>query len=102
MIKRGKILASDGIQLEGRNVIKVWIKEENSKYLGILQSKDIQRTTVEKKASVDKLHKLSKILKSKLNCVNTIEAINTWTIPVIQYNCRIIDRRQTELDALDR
>ena len=48
------------------------------------------------------MKRVRKILKSKLNGGNTIQAINSWAIPVIRYTAGVIDWTKLELDELDR
>ena len=40
---------------------------------------------------------IHKILKSKLNGGNTIQAINNWRVPVIRYTAGIVDWTIAEL-----
>ena len=47
------------------------------------------------------MKRVRKILKSKLNGGNTIQAINSWAIPVIRYTAGVTDWTRLELDELD-
>ena len=42
------------------------------------------------------------VLKYELNARNRIAAINTITVPLVLYSCRIIDWKQDEIQDLDR
>ena len=43
-----------------------------------------------------------KILKTSLNSVNTIQAINTFAVPSISYGFQVLDWSITELEDIDR
>ncbi|XP_053149009.1 uncharacterized protein LOC128343627 isoform X2 [Hemicordylus capensis] len=67
-----------------------------------VQADNIAHTEVKRKIGSEYIRRVRKILKSKLNGGNTIQAINTWAIPVIRYTAGIIDWTQAELETLDR
>jgi len=48
------------------------------------------------------LRRVRRVLQSKLNGGNTIGAINTWAVSVVQYIAGIINWRKDELEAVDR
>ncbi|KAJ7338939.1 hypothetical protein JRQ81_012841 [Phrynocephalus forsythii] len=99
-IIRGKIVKMEGIDMPN-NFIKT-LDEELYKYLGLLQADNIKHKEVKNKVSQEYIRRVRKILKSKLNGKNTIQAINTWAIPVLRYTAGIINRTQAELEALDQ
>ncbi|XP_053166186.1 uncharacterized protein LOC128351082 [Hemicordylus capensis] len=99
---RGKITKTEGIELPNGSKIKNLEEKEPYKYLGILQADNIAHTEVKRKIGSEYIRRVRKILKSKLNGGNTIQAINTWAIPVIRYTAGIIDWTQAELETLDR
>ena len=57
---------------------------------------------MKKQTSAKYTNRVCKILKSKLNGGNTIQAINNWAIPVIRYTAGIVDWTIAELEDLDR
>ena len=57
---------------------------------------------VEKIKHKEYVRRLKAILKSKLNTGNTVEAINTWAVPVIRYSAGIVDWKNSELCNMDR
>src|SRR6185436_7886221 len=63
---------------------------------------DIQHANAKKAVLSEYMKRVRKILKSKLNAGNTIQAINSWAIPVIRYTAGVIDWTRLELDELDR
>lgn len=101
-IHRGEVQQTQGIDLPNKQTIKGLSLEESYKYLGILQADDIKHEQVKKKTSAEYLKRVRKVLKSKLNGGNTIQAINSWAVPVIRYTAGVVDWTQNELDELDR
>ena len=101
-IHRGEIKETQVIELPNKQNIKGLSLEESYKYLGILQADDIKLEHVKKKTTSECPKRIRKVLKSKLNGGNTIQAINNWAVPVIRYTARAIDYTQNELDKLDR
>ena len=57
---------------------------------------------MKKQTSSKYTKRVCKILKSKLNGGNTIEAINNWAVPGIRYTVGIVDWTIAELEDLDR
>ena len=57
---------------------------------------------MKKKATSEYLKRVHKVLKSKLNEGNTIQAINSWAVLVIMHTAGVIDWAQNELDKFDR
>ena len=99
-IQRGNIKITDGLNLDIGKIKDTDI-ETVYKYLGILQNmqnkqKDVVTTTYRKR--------LRQILKSRLNVKNNnkIQAINTYTMPVITYTAGIIDCNKKGIQDLDR
>ena len=84
------------------NTIKGLSLEESYKYLDVQQAEDVKHRQVKKQTSAEYTSRVRKILKSKLNGGNTIQAINNWAVPVIRYIVGIIDWTIAELEDLDR
>ena len=76
-IHRGEIKQTQVIEQPNKQNIKGLSLEESYKYLGILQADDIKLEHVKKKTTFEYLKRIRKVLKSKLNGGNTIEAITT-------------------------
>ncbi|KAJ7335694.1 hypothetical protein JRQ81_013635 [Phrynocephalus forsythii] len=100
-IIRGKIVKTEGIYMTN-NFIKTLDEEESYKYLGVLQADNIKHKEVKNKVSQEYIRRVGKILKSKLNGKISIQAINTWAVPVLRYIAGVINWTQGELEALDR
>ena len=99
-IQRGKVTATDGIQLPNGNNIKD-IEEGEYKYLGILESDEIKHQKMKEIIGKEYLKRLKAILKSKLNSGNIVKAINSWAVPIIRYGAGIVDWKKSELRNLD-
>ena len=56
---------------------------------------------MKKQTSAEITNRIRKILKSKLNGGNTIQAIKNWAVPVIRYTEGIVDWTIAELEDLD-
>ena len=67
------------------------------KYLGILQHQEnMQGAKSEVKRNYEKRDR--RVLKSKLNGVNKIQALNAYAIPVVSYTGGIIDWTANEIN----
>ena len=88
--------------MSNNNTIKGLSLEGSYKYLGVQQAEDVKHRLVKKQTSAEYTKRVRKILKSKLNGGNTIQAINNWAVPVIRYTACIVDWTIAELEDLDR
>ena len=57
---------------------------------------------MKKQTSAEYTNRVHKVLKSKLNGGNTIQAIDNWAVPVIRYTADIVDWTITKPEDLDR
>ena len=101
VMKRGKVVNSDGIQLPNGESIKS-VDEEGYKYLGILEIDEIMNQTMKELVQKEYLRRLKKILKSRLNGKNIIIAINTWAVSLLRYGAGLINWTKNEMQELDR
>ena len=88
--------------MSNNNTIKWLSLEESYKYLGVQQAENVKHRQVKKQTSVEYTNRVRKILKSKLNGGNTIQAINNLAVPVIRYTAGIVDWTIAKLEDLDR
>ena len=88
--------------MSNNNTIKGLSLEESYKYLGVQQAEDVKHRQVKKQTSAEYTNRERKILKSKLNGGNTIQAINNWAVPVNRDTAGIVDWTIAELEDLDR
>ena len=103
MMKRGKLSESKGIKMPDNKIIRgIEDPEDEYKYLGILEIDDIKHVEMKKGLKKEYYRRLRKILKSKLNGGNIIEAINSRAVSVIRYGAGIIEWTKEELQGIDR
>ena len=96
ILKRGKIVRCDGIELPNVELIKE-VEQDGYTYLGIVKEKEMKEKTIR-----EYKRRLRLILKSKLNDKNKITAINTWAVAIFRYGAGIIDWKESELKSIDR
>ena len=90
------------LTLSNNNTIKGLSLEENYKYLGVQQAEEFKHCHGKKHTSAENTNRVCKILKSKPNGGNTIQAINNWAVTVIRYTAGIVDWTIAELEDIDR
>ena len=81
--------------------IKELQQEDSYKYLGINEAEGIQQATMKEKIRKEYYRRVRLILKSELNAVNRIAAINSLAIPVITYSMNILNWKINDLKRLD-
>ncbi|XP_067942810.1 uncharacterized protein [Watersipora subatra] len=75
---------------------------ESYKYLGVMKADDIKQSEMKAKMKKEYIHRLIKVLKSKLTAGNLITAINTWAVSLYRYGAKLIQWTKAELQQLDR
>ena len=78
------------------------VDENGYTYLGILELDEIKEHEMKNKVAAEYKRRLRLILKSKLNCKNKIQAINTWAVALLRYGAGIINWKVDELKKMDR
>ena len=101
ILKRGKIVRRQGIELPNRETMKE-VEQEGYTYLGIVELDKIKENEMKEKTIKEYKRRLRLILKSKLNGKNKITAINTWAVAIFGYGAGIIDWKESELKSVDR
>ena len=76
-------------------------QEDSYKYLGINEAEGIQHVKMKEKIRKEYYMRVRLILKSELNAVNRIAAINSLAIPVITYSMNILNWKINNLKKLD-
>ena len=89
VLKRGKMVECNGIELANGDVIKR-ITEEEYTYLRVIELDQVMEEEMKKKIAKEYYRRLKLILKSKLNGRNIILAINTWAVAVIRYELELL------------
>ncbi len=101
ILKRGKIVRCDGIELPNDELIKE-VEQDGYTYLGIVELDKVKEKEMKEKTRSEYKRTLRLILKSKLNGKNKITAINTWAVAIFRYGAGIIDWKESELKSIDR
>ena len=101
-MKRGKLIDIDGLDLPEGEKMRSLQDEEAYKYLGVLENDKIKSTEMKNILRQEYFRRVKKMLRSKLNAGNIIQAINSRAVSLIQYGAGIIDWRKDELKDIDR
>ena len=101
VLKRGKMVKSEGIKLQEDKVIRSLKEDKEYKYLGILQSDQIKLQKMKEKIENEYKRRVRKILETKLSGENVIKAINTWAIVLLK-SAAFLDWTKEEKQQLDR
>jgi len=98
--KRGKMVKSTNVVLNGNTVIKELDQENTYKYLYVNKSNGIQHSTMKEKLQKECIRRVRSIMKTELNSKNRITAINTLAIPVVTYSFNVVNWNLKELKKL--
>ncbi|XP_063691257.1 uncharacterized protein LOC134823653 [Bolinopsis microptera] len=99
-VKKGARAVFEGISLPTGEQIHE-LEDEGYKYLGILEANDILHKEMKALVTKEYIRRVKKVLKSQLHGRNSIQAINTWAVPVIRYGAGIISWNAGETKASD-
>ena len=102
VLKRGKVVRCEGIEMPNNQVIKSLGEGEGYKYLGMLEADGVKHMEMKENVTKEYYRRVRKILKSKLNGGNVINAINTRAVAIIRYGAGIIKWTKEELRNIDR
>ena len=102
MMKKGKIMKSDCIQLPQGKVIKSLEEGESYKYLGVLQADEVMVSEMKDKVKKEYYRRVRKVLETKLNSGNVFKAIITWAVSVVRYSAAFLGWSRLELEEIDR
>ena len=101
-ITKGTPTLSENITLASEETIRALDLREQYKYLGMLQSNEINKKRMKEKYREEYFNRVKKVLKTSLNSRNTIQAINTYAVSSISYGFQVLDWSVTELEDIDR
>ena len=87
----GKLKKTSSINLDIDIAIRDLDLEENYKYLGVNEGDGINHASMKEKIRKKYYRRIRLVLKTELNSKNRIEAINSLTVPVVQYSFNIIN-----------
>ncbi|XP_045535408.1 uncharacterized protein LOC106709986 [Papilio machaon] len=101
-VQKGKVVASENLQLTQDVALVSLSENESYKYLGMSEALGINDKGMKQLVKERFFCRLKKVLKSLLSGGNKCRAFNSWVMPVLAYSFGILRWSQTELDALDR
>ena len=84
VMRKGKIVKSDGIQLPNDKVIKSLEEGESYKYLGVLEADEVIVNEMKDKVKKTYYRRVRKLLGTKLNSGKIFKAINSWEVSVVR------------------
>ena len=84
VMRKGKIVKSDGIQLPNDKVIKSLEEGEGYKYLGVLEADEVIVNEMKDKVKKTYYRRVRKLLGTKLNSGKVFKAINSWEVSVVR------------------
>ena len=96
--KRGKVIKTDSLELPVGHIADI---QTSYKYLDIPQSHGNHDEEARKTATSKYHQRVKQVLKNQLNGKNKIQAINTYTLPVIKYPASIVSWTKEEIEAAD-
>ena len=99
---KGKLTKTFNIVLNQNTTIKDLDQEGTYKYLGINEGDGIQHSKMKEHIRKEYYRRIRVVLKSELNAINKIEAVNTVAIPVVTYSFNIINWTAQDIKNLDR
>ena len=100
IINRGKVTQTNGLEIDG-DIIRD-VGSNGYKYLGIPQLNENMEKETKEKARREYTKRIRKVLKTKLNARNKIDAINMYAIPVIRYTGGAVKWTKQEIDEIHR
>ena len=102
VMKKGKIVKSDGIQLANDKVIKLLEEGESYKYLGVLEADEVIVNEMKDKVKREYNRRVRKVLETELNSGNVFKAINTWLVSAVRYSAAFLGWSGLQLEEIDR
>ena len=100
IVKRGKRLRGEGLELPDGNVMKD-VDEQGYKYLGVLQKDSIMEVEMKAKVKKEYFRRLKCLLSSELYAGNLITGINAWAIGIVRYTAGVLSWGKRELYTMD-
>jgi len=96
-----RLVQSDDVVLPSGDSICSLGAEESYRYLDILESDSIQHLSMKQHLTRQYRRRVRKILSTQLYGKYIIQAINSFTIPLLHYSARLFNWTQKELYQLD-
>ena len=90
-IRNGKVIQSNGVDIDRDTHIRNIDAEETYRYLGMEEFGVIRQQLMKERIKKEYYHRIKRILKTQLNAKNKILAINSLALPVISYSYGMIE-----------
>ena len=102
VMKKEKLVKSDGIQLPNYKIIKSLEEGDSYKYLGVLEADKVMVNEMKDKVKKEYYGRVRKALETKLNSGNVFKAINTWAVSVVRYSAAFLGWSRLQLEEIGR
>ena len=99
-IRHGKVIQSDGVDIDQDTQIRNIDAEETYRCLGMEEFGGIRQQLMKERIKKEYYHRIKRILKTQLNAKNKILAINSLAIPVISYSYGIVKWLKSDLQKI--
>ena len=83
VMKKGKIVKSDGTELPNEEVIKSLEEGQSHNYLRVLKTDEVMVNEIKDRVKKEQYRRVRKVLETKLNSANVFKAIDTWSLSVV-------------------
>ena len=102
VVKDGKQVRSDGVELRSGEVMKD-VDENGYKYLGVSQAENVKNREMKDKVRNEYMRRVKLLVKSELYAGNLVKGINTWAIGVVRYSAGVfgLDKRRPKADGCE-
>ena len=102
VMKTGKIVKPDVIQLPNDKLIKSLKEREIYKYISVSEADEVIVNGMKDKVKKEYYRIVRKVLETRLNSGNVFKAINTWKASVVRYSAAFLGRSRLQLEEIDR
>ena len=102
LLKKGKIVNSDDIQLLNDKVIKSLEEGESYKYLGVLEADKVMVNEMKDKVKKEYYRRVRKVLETKLNNGDVLKTIHNWAVSVVMYSAAFLGWLRRQLEQINR
>ena len=100
VIKKGKIVKSDDIELPNDKVIKSLEEGESYKYFGVLEADEVMVNEMKVEVKKEYNRRVRKMLETKINSGSVYKAINTGTVSVVRYSAAFLGWSRLQLEEI--
>ena len=102
VMKKWKMVKSEGITLSNVKVIKSLEEGESYKYLGLVEADEVMVNEMKDEVKKQHYRRVRKVVETKLNSGNVFKAINTWAVSVVRYSVAFLGLSRLQLEGINR